>query len=51
MFVYITLGVSFFGAFNNCLCHQIFAMMGEKAVRDIRVEAFDKIIRMPMAWY
>jgi hypothetical protein len=37
MYVYITLGVSFYGAFNNAFCFLIFSLAGEKAVRKIRI--------------
>jgi ATP-binding cassette, subfamily B (MDR/TAP), member 1 len=51
MYVYIMLGISFSGAISNSICHLVFAVLGEKAIRTIRVEAFDKILKMPMVWF
>jgi len=45
------LGLSILSFFTNTITWIIFAVIGERVVRKIRLAAYKKIINMPVSWF
>ena len=49
--VYMTIGLAFFAAANNTMAVWTGAKLGQNIIRDLRLEVFGKLLKLPLSWF
>lgn len=51
IYIYIVVGIAVVGSCTNSFSLLIYSLLGESAVKTIRLEAVVKLLNMPVGWF